>query len=945
MNKSVAFENSTAPDGDQCRYESAPAPQIAGQSERGQLSSAHPSGEALNWHGAPLYKQLLLALIFLAAFLVSDGSSTASQGWEGAPPCYLPVALSLALLLCGGMRYVPLVYVSSLVAAVVNYHRPLFSWCGIPGVTALYAWYVGAAAILRGRLRIDPKLASLRDVGRYVLTLLIADTFNAIVGMLTLLGDGLLHRSDAIRAMVDWWASDAIAIITVTPFLLIFVAPWVGSWLKAEADIRSFLPLQPHLSRPEILEMAAQWGSVLLAIWLVFGFTPAIPYQPLYLLFIPVIWVAVRRGQPGGALTTFAITFGMTFGAWVTRAERGSLPRLQLAMLALGVTGLCVGAMVTERKRAERALQRSEAGLKEAQRVARLGSWTMDPKTEQTTWTDELYRMLGFDSSLPPPLFLEQERIFTPDSWIRLTTEFDKTLRTGVPYELELETVRPDGSKGWILVRGEPQRNAKGTITGMSGVAQDITDRKVTEQRVQFLAYYDALTGLPNRTLLRDRLAKALAGARRQNDRVALLFLDLDRFKIINDSLGHSVGDLLLQEVAGRLKKWAREHDTVARVGGDEFLIVLSAIKDIADAAVAAERIVGAMTSEFVVQGHSLNIRCSLGISIFPEHGMDGETLIKNADAAMYSAKESGRNMFRFFTEEMNTQALERLTLENSLRMALERNELFLMYQPQVDISSGKIAGLEALIRWQHPEMGLVPTDKFIRVAENTGLIIPIGEWVLKTACSQARKWQEEGLLAVSIAVNVSAIQFRQEGFRELIKRVLQETGIAPQFLELELTESLLLTNADVMFSVLQELKDMGLKLAIDDFGTGYSSLSYLRRFPVSKLKIDRLFIRDVATSPDDAAITTAIISMAKSLNLKVIAEGVETEAQMSFLRAHECDEIQGYYFSKPLRAEQVADKLRSPAIPALAVNTNPNDDVVQASAAFGSRNETLDLY
>jgi diguanylate cyclase (GGDEF)-like protein len=464
-------------------------------------------------------------------------------------------------------------------------------------------------------------------------------------------------------------------------------------------------------------------------------------------------------------------------------------------------------------------------------------------------------------------------------------------------------------------------KDGTGKIVGGSGISRDVTARRRTEEQVQFLAYYDALTGLPNRTLLQDRLTKALASARRQKGKVALLFLDLDGFKDINDSLGHSVGDLLLKEVAERLKKWAREQDTVARVGGDEFLIVLTSVKDIPDAAVAAERLMDTMSAEFVVQGHSLGISCSLGISIFPEHGADGEALIKNADAAMYRAKDYGRNNFQFFTEDMNGQAVERLTLRNSLRLALEKRELFLVYQPQMDIATGMITGLEALLRWQHPELGLVPPDKFIRIAENSGLIVPISEWVLRTACSQARKWQDEGLPAVPVAVNVSAVQFRQADFCERIGRVLSETGLASQYLELELTENLLLSNADVTFSVLQDLRAMGLKLAIDDFGTGYSSFNYLRQFGVSKLKIDRLFIRDVAVNPDDAAITTAIISLAKSLSLKVIAEGVEDEAQMSFLRAHQCDEIQGYYFSKPLAVDKVADKLRGTALRALSAN------------------------
>jgi len=486
------------------------------------------------------------------------------------------------------------------------------------------------------------------------------------------------------------------------------------------------------------------------------------------------------------------------------------------------------------------------------------------------------------------------------------------TISSGKVWRGELVNQRKDGTtyteEMTITPVTQGGRNAEAQFVA---IKQDITERKATEGRIQFLAYYDALTGLPNRTLLRDRLATAIASARRRNEKVALLFLDLDRFKNVNDSLGHSVGDLLLQEVAERLKRFGREQDTVARLGGDEFLVVLNSVKDVSDAAVAADRLVKSMTAGFVIQSHPITVSCSLGISIFPEHGAEGETLIKNADAAMYCAKEKGRNNFQFFTQDMNAQVVERLTLESSLRLALDKKELFLMYQPQMDIATGRIIGLEALARWRHPELGLVPPDKFIRVAENTGLIKPIGEWVLRTACCQAREWQDDGLTAVPVAVNVSPVQFRQEDFCELIRTVLKETGLAPQHLELELTESLLLANADVMLSVIEELNAMGLTLAIDDFGTGYSNFGYLKQFRVSKLKIDRSFIRDVAVNHDDAAITTAIISMARSLNLKVIAEGVEDEAQMSFLRAHRCDEIQGYYFSKPLAVDQVADKLR----------------------------------
>jgi len=363
---------------------------------------------------------------------------------------------------------------------------------------------------------------------------------------------------------------------------------------------------------------------------------------------------------------------------------------------------------------------------------------------------------------------------------------------------------------------------------------------------------------------------------------------------------------------------------------------VLTNVPDVPAVAVAAERFMDAMTTAFVIQDRSLNIGCSLGISIFPEHGADSETLIKNADAAMYSAKDRGRNNFNFFTEDMNSQAAQRLALENDLRLALARDEFFVVYQPQVDVASGNITGLEALLRWRHPNLGLVPPNQFIPIAENNGLIVPIGEWVLRTACAQARKWQLQGLAPLSVAVNVSAVQFRQESFLKAIQRVLDETGLDPRFLELELTESLLLSNADVMFSVLHQIRAMGLRLAIDDFGTGYSSLSYLKRFPVSKLKIDSSFIRDVAVDPDDAAITAAIISMAKSLNLKVVAEGVENEAQMSFLRTHQCDGIQGYYFSKPLPVDEVAARLRvEPDECQLRAQASPGtDDRTRAAAA-----------
>ncbi len=480
---------------------------------------------------------------------------------------------------------------------------------------------------------------------------------------------------------------------------------------------------------------------------------------------------------------------------------------------------------------------------------------------------------------------------------------------------MQTQTRSRDGSKMWLSLIIRAVCDDLGAVLHFEGTAEDVTERKAAEERIEFLAYYDALTGLPNRTLFDVQLSDVLAVAHTENKRAALLLFEFSRFKILNDSFGYSFGDRLLKETAERIKRCVGEKCIVARVGGGEFAIVLPHIHDSSEAMDTARRIIAEMTARFAILGHSMNVSFNIGASIFPEHGTTGEQLLQNADVAQYSSKQEGPNGARLFTGEMNVQIMEQLNLENGLGLALDRDELFLLYQPQVNIRTESITGLEALLRWQHPKLGLVPPGKFIGVAEHSGLIVPIGEWVLRTACSQARAWQQAGLPAVPIAVNVSAVQFRQQGFSELVRRVLKDTGLDPKYLELELTESLLLNNADVMFSILQDLRAMGVKLAIDDFGTGYSSLSYLRQFHVNRLKIDRSFVQDVAANPDDAAIATAIIKMARALNLEVLAEGVETEAQLAFLRAQHCFDVQGYYFSKPLSVSKIAESLQRPMI------------------------------
>ncbi len=460
----------------------------------------------------------------------------------------------------------------------------------------------------------------------------------------------------------------------------------------------------------------------------------------------------------------------------------------------------------------------------------------------------------------------------------------------------------------WLTISA--YRDANGKVLNYVGVSSDISERVAAQERIRQLAYFDSLTNLPNRRLLQDRAEQALASAEREKKQIALLFVDLDHFKTINDSLGHSAGDALLSEVARRLQSCVRRMDTVARLGGDEFVVLLTDVT-IEGATEVARKLIYRVARPYQIENHELRVTPSLGISVFPQDGRDFESLLKHSDTAMYRAKESGRNAYQFFASEMNVAALERLTLENSLRQGIERGEFVLHYQPQIDLASGRIVGAEALVRWRHPQLGLVPPGKFIPVAEVSGLIVMIGEWVLGEACRQNCAWQQAGLPAISIAVNISAVQFRSGRIEDNVAAVLADTGLAPELLELELTEGIVMVGANATVETLQRISDMGVKLAIDDFGTGYSSLSYLKRFPIDRLKIDQSFVRDIVTDTDDWAISSAIISMGHSLRLKVIAEGVEHVEQLEMLRRQGCDEVQGYYFSVPLPADDFAVLLR----------------------------------
>ena len=472
--------------------------------------------------------------------------------------------------------------------------------------------------------------------------------------------------------------------------------------------------------------------------------------------------------------------------------------------------------------------------------------------------------------------------------------------------------IRRDGFECAIEDSAAPIHDRAGQVTGAVIVFHDVSAARAIRQKMAHLAHHDFLTDLPNRMLLSDRVANAIALARRHGKQCAVLFLDLDRFKHINDSLGHPIGDELLQSVAQRVVAWVRGSDTVSRQGGDEFVVLLSEIEHAEDAARSAEKILLALAAPHSIAEKELHITASIGISVYPEDGRDAETLIRCADTAMYHAKNKGRNNYQFFTEDMNVRAVERQFLEGSLRRALTRREFVLHYQPKINLETEAITGVEALIRWRHPERGLIPPALFVPIAEDCGLIVPIGRWVLHEACRQAQTWIDAGLPPLPVAVNISALEFQSKDFLESVRAILKKTRLNPRYLELELTESVLMQDAESTAPALVALKAIGVGLAIDDFGTGYSSLSYLRQFPIDTLKIDQSFVREITARSLDDTIVSAIISMGKALNQRVVAEGIETGEQFAFLQRQHCGEGQGYHFSRPVSAEEFVTFLKT---------------------------------
>jgi diguanylate cyclase (GGDEF)-like protein len=568
-------------------------------------------------------------------------------------------------------------------------------------------------------------------------------------------------------------------------------------------------------------------------------------------------------------------------------------------------------------------LRKSQAKLDDAQRIARLGNWEWNVKSDVMVWSREFARVLGFNENSRQGSWSQFLEKVSENHRFLMNQAVQHSIEEATEFSYEFAITGADSREKIIRIESEPRKNDTGECTCMLGTVQDITEYTNAQKQIHDLAYYDLVTGLPNRAQLYENLAYALKVSDRLHSQFALLFLDLDHFKNVNDTLGHDAGDDLLRQVSDRLASVLRESDvmsapskdagtkhTVARIGGDEFVVLLPNVTKAVDVAKVAERIGVTVSAPYTIHDVDVAITTTIGISLYPSDGRDAETLMKHADVAMYHAKENGRNGFQFYSKSIHDHALARFSMERELRSAIKNNELALMYQPKIALATGAAVGVEALLRWNHPERGAIPPDEFLPVAEETGLIVVLGQWVLKESAYQMQQWIEQGLGAFSVAVNCSPAQFTRGNIISDISHALEYSGLDPKLLEIELTENLFLNNIDKGIEILKSMKQLGVQIAVDDFGTGFSSLSYLKRLPADKLKIDQSFVKDLHVDKGDSAIVAAIVTLSQNLGLKVIAEGVENQQQMDILRGFNCNEVQGYHVCYPLTADEFAEWL-----------------------------------
>lgn len=691
-------------------------------------------------------------------------------------------------------------------------------------------------------------------------------------------------------------------------------------------DTASRIILREALEQADFAVEEADGGAPALA-----TFTSCAPDIVLLDIVMPImdgfaVCAAIRK-LPGGAHVPIVMMTGLDDTASINRAfEVGATSfitkPINYLLLTYRLQYLLRGQRTADQ------LRESEARLSRAQRLAKLGHWEWDPKLKGTHCSEGLREICGLPFAQNSFTHRELLALVDPNDRRRVRSTIVAAIRGRRGYSIEHRIITPDGTERIIYQEAEVQVGNGYKFERICGIIQDITERRRAEQKIRYLAFFDSVTGLPNRAFLTQLLNQAIASAKRLNRYLAVLFLDLDHFKRINDTLGHDAGDMLLQGISKRLQSSLRcsgerggpgleikdesgfttmGTDVVTRLGGDEFVILLTELGNPENAAAVARRVGESLAEPFSVKGKEISVTSSIGIAVYPIDGCDADTLLKNADAAMYDAKQNGRNCCQYFTDSLNGDAIRKLTLATNLRRALQRGELVLHYQPRIDIRLSKVVACEALVCWQHPDFGLIAPDEFIPIAEETGLIAPIGEWVLKEACQQAVAWGEQGLPGMKVSVNLSAMQFRQTDLSLHVSRILSKSRLDPSLLELELTEGLLLEDSDTCMENLKHIAAIGVEISVDDFGTGYSSLSYLKRFPIKSLKIDRTFVQDINKSGEEQALVGAIIALAHNLRLRAVAEGVECSDQLDFLTARGCDEAQGFLFARPGPASDIA--------------------------------------
>jgi diguanylate cyclase (GGDEF)-like protein/PAS domain S-box-containing protein len=845
------------------------------------------------------YRHLALALLVgvgywaLASFSLAlpVSSSGISYIWPAD-------GLALGALLCARARRWPYYLAAVFLGNILASHKPLALNLLYSSFNVFEPWLV-ATVVTRV---VDPRssLGSVAATARLIFLILVA---MAAAILVTNTVDWLIHRGDFWRVWSIWYLSNTLGMLVIAPLVLSFSGDLRGEWGPATSGQRveaiallAGLVLFTHLIYSATTGEAERW--------------PMLSSTPMLVPTVFLIWSAVRFAGAGGTLCVAVLALqsfwdtanGLGPYALLHADSHESLVHLQLTLAVMAVLVMVVSSVANDWRRALADSQASKKRLDRALESARLALWEADVASGRVHLSEGWARMIGAPPGETDTTVAELLELTHPedrDAAIKVAREAISGTAEG--YDSEHRIRRRDGEWIWVLDRGRViERDPSGRALRIAGTNVEVTERKRTEQRLHYLATRDALTDLTNRALFGDGVQKAIEEAGRWSDRVALISVGLDRFTAINDSLGQHVGDLVLKSVADRLTAAVGAEITVARPGGDEFLLLMPRIQSPHEAADCAESVLAAICKPVSVEDRKLVVTASIGIAIYPDDGDSAGLLLRNADIALHNAKDAGRNHVQFFTERMNIAARTRLETEEALRHGLEREEFIVHYQPQVDLATGALVGFESLVRWQHPERGLVLPGDFIEVAESTGLIVELGEGVLRTACQHAALWQVASDTPLTVAVNVSARQFRHKGFVESVKAALASAPLDPRLLELEITENTIMEHGADTTATLEAIGRTGVQLAIDDFGTGYSSLSYLKRLPIDMVKIDQSFVADLPGDPDAGAIVGAIIALAHNLGLKVVAEGVETREQFAYLRDHGCDRAQGYFFGRP---------------------------------------------